>query len=90
VIGNSSVGIRECSYLGVPVVNIGTRQHGRERGPNVIDVDSSADEIAAALERHLAAGPVPGVHLYGDGKAGQRIADVLATCDLTIEKRLTY
>jgi UDP-hydrolysing UDP-N-acetyl-D-glucosamine 2-epimerase len=90
VIGNSSVGIRECSYLGIPVVNIGTRQHGRERGPNVIDVDSSADEIVAALQRHLENEPVPRVHLYGDGKAGERIAEVLATCELTIEKRLTY
>src|SRR5262249_15596005 len=32
LVGNSSVGIRECSYLGVPVVNIGTRQAGRDRG----------------------------------------------------------
>ena len=38
LIGNSSVGIRECSYLGVPVVNIGTRQNGRQRGSNVIAV----------------------------------------------------
>ena len=90
VIGNSSVGIRECSYLGVPVVNIGTRQHGRERGPNVIDVESSSDEIVAALERHLSAEPVPRVHLYGDGQAGGRIAEVLATCELSINKRLTY
>ncbi|MEQ1787100.1 MAG: UDP-N-acetylglucosamine 2-epimerase [Acidimicrobiales bacterium] len=90
VIGNSSVGIRECSYLGVPVVNIGTRQHGRERGPNVIDVESSGDEILAALEQHLHGAPVEKVHLYGDGQAGERIAEVLATCKLTIEKRLTY
>ncbi len=90
VIGNSSVGIRECSYLGVPVVNIGTRQHGRERGPNVIDVESSSKEILSALQRHLDSGMASGVHLYGDGQAGQRIAEVLATCALTIEKRLTY
>lgn len=90
VIGNSSVGIRECSYLGVPVVNIGTRQHGRERGPNVIDVASSSDEIVAALERHLSGEPVPRAQLYGDGQAGERIAAVLATCELSIEKRLTY
>ena len=51
---------------------------------------SSADEIVAALERHLAGRPVPRVHLYGDGKAGERIAEVLATCELSIEKRLTY
>jgi len=90
VIGNSSVGIRECSYLGIPVVNIGSRQQGRERGPNVIDVESSSDEIVAALERHLAAAPLEPVHLYGDGKEGERIAEVLATCPLSIEKRLTY
>jgi UDP-hydrolysing UDP-N-acetyl-D-glucosamine 2-epimerase len=90
VIGNSSVGIRECSYLGIPVVNIGTRQHGRERGPNVIDVESSSDEIVAAVERHLASPPVEKVHLYGDGRAGERIVEVLASCKLTIEKRLTY
>jgi hypothetical protein len=48
------------------------------------------EHLAAALERHLAGEPVARVHLYGDGKAGERIADVLATCDLSIEKRLTY
>ena len=32
LVGNSSVGIRECAFLGVPVVNIGSRQHGRHRG----------------------------------------------------------
>jgi UDP-hydrolysing UDP-N-acetyl-D-glucosamine 2-epimerase len=90
VIGNSSVGIRECSYLGIPVVNIGSRQQGRERGPNVLDVESSADEILGALERHLSGPPVERVHLYGDGTAGERIAEVLATAKLTIEKRLTY
>ena len=90
VIGNSSVGIRECSYLGVPVVNIGTRQLGRERGPNVIDVDSSKDQIVAAVRQHLRSEPPVAAHLYGDGKAGERIAEVLATCDLSIQKRLTY
>ncbi|HEY7784399.1 MAG TPA: UDP-N-acetylglucosamine 2-epimerase, partial [Pyrinomonadaceae bacterium] len=39
LIGNSSVGIRECSYLGVPVINIGSRQSGRDRGRNVVDVE---------------------------------------------------
>jgi hypothetical protein len=71
-------------------VNIGSRQQGRERGPNVIDVESTSAEILAALERHLAADLPPSVHLYGDGKAGERIAEVLATCELSIEKRLAY
>ena len=45
LIGNSSVGIRECSFLGVPVVNIGTRQYGRERSRNVLDTGYSEAEI---------------------------------------------
>jgi UDP-hydrolysing UDP-N-acetyl-D-glucosamine 2-epimerase len=90
VIGNSSVGIRECSFLGIPVVNIGSRQQGRERGPNVIDVDSDAGQIVDALQQHLGAEPLERVHLYGDGRAGVRIAEVLATCGLSIDKRLTY
>ena len=39
------MGIRECSYMGVPVVNIGTRQNDRERGPNVIDVKNDRCSI---------------------------------------------
>jgi len=90
LIGNSSVGIRECSYLGVPVVNIGSRQSGRDRGGNVVDVDYSRQEIASAIDHHLSNGRYPCDRVYGDGKAGQRIADCLASVELTIEKRLTY
>ena len=90
IVGNSSVAIRECSFLGVPAVNIGTRQAGRERGRNVIDVEYDRRSIEAAITRHLGAGRAPSDTLYGDGKAGVRIADLLATCPLPIEKRLTY
>ncbi|MGE3274291.1 MAG: UDP-N-acetylglucosamine 2-epimerase [Vicinamibacterales bacterium] len=90
IVGNSSVAIRECSYLGVPAVNIGTRQAGRERGANVIDVDYDRDAIRRAIERHMADGRPARDTLYGDGRAGERIADRLATAELTIEKRLTY
>lgn len=90
LVGNSSVGVRECGFLGVPVVNIGTRQAGRDRGPNVIDVAYERDAIGAAIEQHLANGLYASDPLYGDGKAGERIADVLATAPLAIEKRLTY
>ncbi len=90
IIGNSSVAIRECSYLGVPAVNIGSREAGRERGPNVIDVDYDRKEITTAIEKHLN-GPRPErVTLYGDGHAGERIADVLSNTELTFTKRLTY
>lgn len=90
LVGNSSVGVRECGFLGVPVVNVGTRQAGRDRGPNVIDVAYEREAIGAAIEQHLANGLYASDPLYGDGKAGERIADVLATAPLEIEKRLTY
>ncbi len=90
LIGNSSVAIRECAYLGVPAINIGSRQEGRERGRNVIDVESDYEAIVAALKQQLAREERPRDLIYGDGKAGQRIADLLATVPLTFEKRLTY
>jgi len=90
IVGNSSVAIRECSYLGVPAVNIGTRQMGRERGHNVIDVAHDREEIADAVATHIKRGKPKRDLLYGDGKAGARIADCLAQAALTIEKRLTY
>ena len=91
IVGNSSVAIRESSFLGVPAVNIGSRQTGRERGANVIDVPYEAAAIEAAIRRHLSAGARPASeHLYGDGKAGEKIAALLAACPLPIEKRLTY
>ena len=90
IVGNSSVAIRECSYLGVPAVNVGTRQQGRERGANVIDVEHDRTAITDAIREHGTRGRPGADHLYGDGRAGQRIADCLATAPLTIEKRLTY
>lgn len=90
IVGNSSVAIREASFLGVPAVNIGTRQMGRERGRNVIDVRHDRAEIAEAIRSHMRNGRPERDCLYGDGSAGQRIADCLATAELKIEKRLTY
>ena len=90
LIGNSSVAIRECSFLGIPAVNIGTRQSGRERGSNVIDVDYHRDEILRAVRQHIETGHRQRSGLYGDGHAGKRIADLLAELKPRIEKRLTY
>ncbi|MFN8058451.1 MAG: UDP-N-acetylglucosamine 2-epimerase [Vicinamibacterales bacterium] len=90
IVGNSSVAIRECSFLGVPAVNIGTRQAGRERGVNVIDVDYDRFQIASAIRTQLARGPFPCDTLYGDGRAGERIADLCAKAPLTVGKRLAY
>ncbi len=90
IVGNSSVAIRECAWLGVPAVNIGTRQAGRDRAANVIDVDYDADAIAAAVRRQIGAPRPARDGLYGDGFAGERIASALARAPLSIEKRLSY
>jgi UDP-hydrolysing UDP-N-acetyl-D-glucosamine 2-epimerase len=90
LVGNSSVGIRECSYLGVPVVNIGTRQTGRERGKNVLDVGYCKNEIRSAVTRQMENGRYGTDNLYGDGNAGKRISQVLLDATLEVEKRLTY
>lgn len=90
LVGNSSVGIRESAYLGVPVVNIGSRQGGRDRGRNVIDVDYDKTAIMEAIRRHTSNGRYETDTIYGDGHAGDAIAQLLAQTTLTIEKRLTY
>lgn len=90
IVGNSSVAVRECSFLGVPAVNIGSRQAGRERGPNIIDVPYERAAIQKAVEQQVGHGPYESDTLYGDGRAGQRIADLLATTPLTVDKRLSY
>lgn len=90
LVGNSSVGIRECAFLGVPVVNIGSRQGGRARGRNTIDVGYNVDEIVRATRQQVAHGRYQSDPIYGDGTAGRKIADVLATCPLSIEKQITY
>jgi UDP-hydrolysing UDP-N-acetyl-D-glucosamine 2-epimerase len=78
LVGNSSAGIRECSYLGVPVVNVGRRQMNRERAKNVRDVPHDREAIRAAVEAQIAHGKYQRSTLYGDGTAGERIATILA------------
>ena len=90
IIGNSSVGIRECSFMGVPTVNIGSRQSRRERAANVVDVGYDETAIKAAIKAHMAHGPFPSSDLYGDGKSGMRIADLLSSADLSFDKQITY
>ena len=57
-VGNSSAPIREGAYLGVPTVNVGTRQGGRDRGPNVVDVAHDRTAIVDAIRRQVAHGPL--------------------------------
>lgn len=90
LVGNSSSGIREGAFIGTPVVNIGSRQDGRERGRNVLDALPDVDAIFAALTDRIAGGRFETDPIYGDGKAGERIAAVLANEVVDLQKRITY
>lgn len=90
IVGNSSSGLREGAFLGVPCVNIGNRQNGRERAANVRDVSHDALAIEAAIEAQIAHGRYECSHLVGDGKAGRRIANTLADIELNIHKTISY
>jgi UDP-hydrolysing UDP-N-acetyl-D-glucosamine 2-epimerase len=90
LVGNSSSALREGVFLGVPAVNIGTRQSGREHGPNVRHVGYDNKEIEAAIRKQIAHGRYERSTMFGDGKAGQRIADVLAEVELRVQKQLQY
>jgi UDP-hydrolysing UDP-N-acetyl-D-glucosamine 2-epimerase len=89
-IGNSSAPLREGAYVGVPTVNIGTRQQGRDRADNVMDADYDRRAIVAAVKKQLAHGRYTSDHLYGDGGAGARIAKILVESPLRVQKRLSY
>jgi UDP-N-acetylglucosamine 2-epimerase (non-hydrolysing)/GDP/UDP-N,N'-diacetylbacillosamine 2-epimerase (hydrolysing) len=98
MVGNSSSGIVEAASTGLPVVNIGPRQAGRERAKNVIDVDYNREEIKRAIKKALYNKNFISIVKkketpYGDGKTGKRIADILAGININeklLEKKITY
>ena len=91
LIGNSSVGIRECAFLGIPVVNIGTRQQGRARGKNVLDVSYEEKAIKEGiLDRIQAHGSMVNDTTYGKGNSGEKIANILSDITLRFHKTITY
>jgi UDP-hydrolysing UDP-N-acetyl-D-glucosamine 2-epimerase len=87
LVGNSSAGIKECSYLGTPVVNIGARQQGRSAAEHVRNVPYDADAIRAAITAHLAHGRYPSSDIYYRPDTSDQILQVLATSDLYTQKR---
>lgn len=90
LIGNSSVGVRECSYLGVPVVNIGTRQNRRHRGSNLVDVIHDKDLIKSAVLERIKSDTIISEEIYGNGSSGVTIAEILANQKLSFHKTITY
>jgi UDP-hydrolysing UDP-N-acetyl-D-glucosamine 2-epimerase len=95
-VGNSSSGIKETPAFGCPTVNIGSRQEGRLRGDNVLDAGYDAVEIHRAITRCFSDDSFrkacrEGENPYGEGHAGRKIAEVLATVPLDqtlIQKRM--
>jgi UDP-hydrolysing UDP-N-acetyl-D-glucosamine 2-epimerase len=90
LVGNSSSAIREGSFVGTPAVNVGPRQDGRHRGANVIDVGYDHAAIAEAARSQLDHGPYESEAIYGDGRAGERIADILARNEISMRKQIAY
>lgn len=98
LVGNSSSGIIEAPSFHLPVVNIGTRQAGRERSTNVIDVPPLQNEVRAAIslalkDEDFRARVRACQNPYGDGRASARIVDVLRKLEITpqlLQKQLAY
>ena len=87
IIGNSSSSIREASRTGTPSVVVGYRQNGREFSDNVSYLpDFNSESISNAIRKQIKHGKYAPSNLYGDGFAGKRIAEILCTANLSIEK----
>jgi len=91
MVGNSSSAIREGAFIGTPAVNIGSRQKGRARGSNIIDVDNSAKRITEAILERVKHGKFSVDNIYGNGDAGEAIARILFDVNVrTTQKTICY
>ncbi|RPA68082.1 UDP-N-acetylglucosamine 2-epimerase (hydrolyzing) [Cyclobacteriaceae bacterium YHN15] len=98
LIGNSSSGLLEAPSLGLPAINVGSRQRGRVHGTNVIFVENIEFEIAKAIQFVQSDNGFLDqvkncVNPYGDGKSSDKIVEVLTTINLDnnlIHKNITY
>ena len=86
-VGNSSTGIKECSYLGIPVVNIGTRQSGRLCAESVAHVDYDSKKIIEAIKSQLAKGRYPSSKIYYKPNTSRQIVAVLKKANPPIQKK---
>lgn len=86
LIGNSSAGVKECSFLGVPVVNVGKRQNGRLKAQNVVSVDFDSNKIKKAIEDQIKVGRFKSSQLYFAKNTSKNIAETIATVPLYTQK----
>lgn len=87
LVGNSSSGIKECSFFGLPVVNIGTRQNGRFKAENVIDAGYNKEEIKQAIIKQLKHGQYNLSHIYYQPGSAEKISQILASVKLYTQKQ---
>jgi UDP-N-acetylglucosamine 2-epimerase len=87
LIGNSSAGIKECSYLGTPVVNIGGRQQGRLHAQNVVHVAYDAAGIERRALDQLRHGRYPASDVYYRADTSESIVRLLSEVELYTQKR---
>jgi len=90
IVGNSSAGIKESSFLGTPAVNIGTRQQGRLKDKNVINVPHDSEKIKEAILKQIKNGTYQKSELYFKPDTAKQIADILARSEVNVQKRLNY
>jgi UDP-hydrolysing UDP-N-acetyl-D-glucosamine 2-epimerase len=88
LVGNSSYGIRESSYIGLRALNVGSRQNGRQQGKNVTDVNILTGQNLD-LDFESSRGRTPVSNLYGDGTAGKRGAEIIYNWMPSIKKRIS-
>ena len=86
MVGNSSSGIKECSYLGIPAVNIGSRQRGRMRGPNVLDTGNESSAIKSAIDYQLRNGLYEKSNIYFKENCASTITSILEDISLEPQK----
>lgn len=87
LVGNSSAGLKECSFLGTPVVNIGSRQNGRYRSKNVVDVSHNKNKIKQAILTQVSRGRYKTDLYYSKNNTSKKIVDVLASVKLYSQKK---
>ncbi len=89
LIGNSSFGIRESSYIGLPVINIGARQSGRQKAENVLDIPHLLKliDLKTQMLAHLTKGRYQRATMYGDGDSGNRAAAEIGAWVPTLKSR---
>jgi UDP-N-acetylglucosamine 2-epimerase (hydrolysing) len=76
IIGNSSAGVREAPFLGVPAVNLGTRQANRAESPLVINADFAPSSIEQGFQAALVM-PKASHAQFGNGGSAEKFMEIL-------------